>query len=119
MVVVRVVSELFFSSKISEACRTLGINCVVAKSTERLNQMLSENPDAIVFVDLGLAGGEGASLAGLAVTSVGAERVWAFYSHVAHELLEAAQSAGVTQALPRSRFFEMLPDILQSSSQAA
>ena len=119
MVVIRVVSELFFSSKISEACKTLGVSCVVAKSAERLNQALSENADAIVFVDLGLAGGQGAELAGAAVKAVGAERVWAFYSHVAHELLEAAEAAGVTQALPRSRFFETLPDILQSSSQAA
>jgi DNA-binding NarL/FixJ family response regulator len=112
MKVIRVISEIFFSAKVSETCRSLGVECLVAKSKERLEQLLVENPVALVIVDLGLSGGAGPALAGVAVSQVGHRNVYAFYSHIAVDLLSAAQQSGVTNTFTRSSFFETLPDIL-------
>jgi hypothetical protein len=114
MKVIRVISELFFSAKVSEVCKSLALECPVAKSKERLEGLLSDSPDAIVIVDLGLSGGAGPTLAGIAVNTLGHERVFAFYSHVAEELLSAARQAGVQNTFTRSSFFEKLPEILSS-----
>lgn len=114
MIVIRVVTDLFFSSKVSEVCRASGIECVSARSAEQLVALLTDHPDSVVLVDLGLSRGAGPALAGEAVKRLGDKRVWGYYSHVATELLESAQALGVTQVLPRSRFFEELPAILES-----
>ncbi len=114
MMVIRVVSDLFFSSKISEVCRASGVDCSPAKSSEQLAALVAQYPGAVAIVDLGLARGAGPTLAGEAVKLLGSGNVWGYYSHVAQELLEAAQAQGLTQVMPRSRFFEELPDILHS-----
>ena len=118
MRVVRVVGELIFSTKIGEVCRTLGFECPVAKSIERLEEVLEGADDAIVLVDLGMSSGLGAALAGRAVQLVGADRVICFYSHVAHELAEQAKEQGATRVMPRSRFFDELPDLLTTSQSS-
>jgi len=112
MVVVRVVKDLFFSSRISEICRTLQIESMAAKNSARLEELLTLHPDALVLVDLGFPDGIGPELAGQAVQKIGAERVWAFFSHVDTELLDAAERLGATRIAPRSQFFEELPDLL-------
>ena len=112
MKIIRVISELFFTAKVSEICRSIEIECLVAKSKERLEELLGQNPDVLVIVDLGLSGGAGPALAGLAVSIIGKDKVFAFYSHVAVELLSAAQQSGVINTYTRSSFFEELPDII-------
>jgi DNA-binding NarL/FixJ family response regulator len=116
MIVIRVVSELIFSSKISETCRALGIESKVAKNKEKLNQLLGEDKGALVIVDLGFPEGIGPELAALALSSVGAESVYCFYSHVATEELKMAQSLGLVNIMPRSSFFDSLAQILQKLS---
>jgi hypothetical protein len=116
MVVLRVVSELFFSSRISEACRALEVESFATKSEARLLEMLGKYPDALVIVDLGFQGEKGGvALAGTACERIGADRVWCFFSHVAVDQLDGARALGVTRVLPRSAFFEDLGALLQTA----
>ena len=65
-------------------------------------------PDDLVVVDLARPGVLDALAGGVAGTVIG------FASHVDTELLAAAESAGCTEVLPRSRFFARLPALLES-----
>jgi hypothetical protein len=67
---------------------------------------IEARPDDLVVVDLGRAGVLDAIASGIAGSVVG------FASHVDADLLEAAKAAGCTLALPRSRFFARLPELV-------
>jgi DNA-binding NtrC family response regulator len=114
MLVIRAVSDLVFSRKISEVCKTLQIESQVAKSLERLDELLKLEDSVLVIVDLALAHNLGVTLAERAVAARGAESVYCFYSHVAHEEATQAKAAGITNVSPRSSFFDNLGNLLSN-----
>jgi len=109
--VVACVEDLFFRSKIEATARHLNVplRFVGAKELARAGAApetgailleLSSNGDALSAVRE-LRGGKGAALP-----------VIGFLSHVDKDLARLAETAGVTQVMPRSQFSEGLPDLL-------
>ena len=110
---VAVVTDLIFSTKIVGTARALGIDAQAVTTADALEKQLAEGGVRLVMVDMSLPGD-------MAVLSIrqGASHpttpaVLAFYSHVQHELVVAAETAGATVTMPRSKFSAELPDILK------
>ena len=100
--VVAVVTDLMDRSRISSASaevRFVGDPAAVAAEVD---------PGRRVVVDLSVPG---AIEALPAVVAAGASVV-AYGSHVARDVLAAAEAAGCDQVLARSAFFSQLPDLL-------
>jgi DNA-binding NarL/FixJ family response regulator len=108
--VIACVEDLFFRSKIETTARHLNVpvRFVSAKELAKASSgadagavllELSGNGDGLKAVQEMRSKGAGVSVIG-------------FLSHVDKELAKQAESAGVTQVMPRSQFSEGLPDLL-------
>jgi PleD family two-component response regulator len=117
-VILAILDDLLFTSKIRTTAKQLGVKVTVARSADSaLAEMRAARP-SLVIVDLNnprihplqiVAAMKGdAALAG--IPTVG------FVSHVQVDVINAARQAGVTQVMARSAFAEQLPAILQTSS---
>lgn len=115
--VLAVVSDLFFSVKLSEAAKRCGLSLEFVKDPEELLEKAKEKPTLIVF-DLnfddvhplqlitklkGHATTKGISLLG-------------YLSHVQGELKQSAQEAGCDMVLARSAFSQNLTQIFKRHS---
>ena len=105
-VVLVVVRDLLFSSKIRATAQSIG----AAVHMLREPSQLSNAPGDRLIVDLNQPGALDAAVAWKAAT--GGEVV-GFVSHVDSETIHSAQNAGVDRVLPRSRFVQELPDLLR------
>jgi hypothetical protein len=108
--IVACVEDLFFRSKIEATARHLNVPVRFVKADELPRESagaaavlleLSSNGEAVSAVKA-LRGGKTSS----DVPIIG------FLSHVDKDLARQAESAGVTQVMPRSQFSEGLPDLL-------
>jgi CheY-like chemotaxis protein len=105
--------DLIDTSRIAGTARALGLTVVTARATEPLLRQAREQSPACVLLDLknprldvpGL-------LAALREACPVLPRVVAFGSHVDAASLKAARDAGCDLVLPRSAFFEKLPEDL-------
>lgn len=112
--ILAVVDDLMFSSKIRAAAAQLGVDVVFARSAETALAEMRKTPPSLVILDLNsqrtdplgtvAAMKQDAMLA--AVATVG------FVSHVQTDVIEAARKAGVDDVLARSAFTQRLGDIL-------
>ncbi|MFW6058623.1 MAG: hypothetical protein ACODAQ_00490 [Phycisphaeraceae bacterium] len=117
-------SDLFFATRIRSTADSLGVVTRPTRDAEALQQRLDRvddgkpnDPVRAVMVDLEL-GEAGIALVRQAKQHAAAPTVIAFGSHVAKEVLEAAQSAGADQVLPRSAFTTKLPALLEQYGSA-
>ena len=112
--ILAILDDLLFTSKIRTTAKQLGTTVTVARSAESaLAEMRANRPSLVIFdldnprtdplrivaamkADAGLA----------AIPTVG------FVSHVQVDLINAAREAGVAQVMARSAFAEQLPAIL-------
>ncbi len=112
--ILAVLDDLMFTSKIRSTASQLGVAVRFARSADgALAEMRSERP-ALVILDLNStrldpltvvsAMKQDAELA--SIPTVG------YASHVMVDLIDAARKAGVTEVLPRSAFTQRLPEIL-------
>jgi CheY-like chemotaxis protein len=110
--VVACVEDLFFRSKIDATARHLNVP-VRFTGLEGLPEACEHQGTAAVLIELS---SNGAALE--AVRKLRASRqtrdlpIIGFLSHVDRELAKNAETAGVTQVMPRSQFSETLPDLL-------
>jgi PleD family two-component response regulator len=112
--VIALVDDLMFSSKIKSAAGALGVDVVFARSAASALLEMQKSAPSLVIVDLNAtrmdplgtvaAMKEMPTLAG--VPTVG------FVSHVHTDLIEAARQAGIN-VMPRSAFTARLGDILR------
>ena len=104
------VEDLFFRSKIEATARHLNapIRFVGAKE---LSKACGDASTAAALVELSSNGDVLPAVRELR-KACGALPVIGFLSHVDKELAKAAESAGVTQIMPRSQFSETLPDLV-------
>jgi PleD family two-component response regulator len=112
--IVAVLDDLMFSSKIKTAAKQLGVSVVFARSTDAALAEMRKNAPTLVILDLNnprtnpldivSAMKQDASLA--AVPTVG------FASHVQTDVINAARQAGVGEVLARSAFTQQLGEIL-------
>jgi hypothetical protein len=112
--------DLIFATKIRSTADAIGIVSRPARNEEMLAARLAclddgkgNEPVTGVLVDLEM-GEAGLDLVRQARYHACAPTVVAFGSHVAVDLLAAAESAGAHQVMARSRFSAILPAMLET-----
>ncbi len=114
--IVAVVSDLIFESKISATAGVVGAAVRVVRSLAAAEAL--EPGAAALIIDMNLPAGDP-----LAYVRGLRERrprlpVVAFVSHVQTELIRATRAAGVTNVLAKSAFTTQLADLLRELSRA-
>lgn len=107
--VVALVRDLIFGSRIKAAAADLGVAFLLVRDPARL----LIHPGRRLIVDLNLAGAIEAA-AGWARIYHG--DVVGFVAHVDTTTIAHARDMGVGKVLARSRFVEMLPDLLREAT---
>jgi PleD family two-component response regulator len=113
-VILAILDDLMFTSKIKAAAAHLGVPISFARSSDAALAGMRGSPPKLVIVDLsnprtdplGTVGQMKAEPALSAIPIVG------FASHVQTDVIEAARRAGVDDVLARSAFTQRLPEIL-------
>ena len=118
--ILAVVSDLFFSVKLTEAAKRCGLALEFVKDPEELLEKAKEKPTLIVF-DLNFDAAEPlkliAKLKGHATTK--GISLLGYLSHVQGELKQSAQEAGCDMVLARSAFSQNLTQIFKRHSGTA
>ena len=112
--VLAVVDDLMFTSKIKTTARQLGVDVEFARSADAALAGMRTKPPALVILDLNNSRtdplGTIAAMKGdpalASIPTVG------FVSHVEADLIDAARRAGVDDVLARSAFTARLAEIL-------
>jgi CheY-like chemotaxis protein len=113
-VILAILDDLLFTSKIKTAAKQLGVAISVARSREgALTEMRAHQPSLVIFDlnnprtdPLGTVEAMKADPALATIATVG------FASHVQTDVIEAARKAGVDEVMARSMFTDRLPQIL-------
>ena len=116
--VLAIVDDLMFASKIRAAAGQLGIPVAFARSSAAALAAVRESPPALVILDLN---NPRTDPLGTVATlkrdpSTTAIRTVGYASHVLTEVIDAARQAGVDEVLARSAFTARLPEILASAN---
>ncbi len=113
--ILAVVDDLMFMSKIKATAQQLGVDVAFARSSDAALTGMRTNPPALVIFDLNnprtdplgtvavMKGDPGLA----SIPTVG------FVSHVQADLIDAARAAGVDDVLARSAFTARLAEILK------
>lgn len=108
---VATVEDLFFRSKIDATARNLNVPVRFVERKD-LTAVCLEGKTAAVLMELS----NGSSLDAIRSLRQNPKckdvPVIGFLSHVDRDLAREAESAGVTQVMPRSQFAETLPDLM-------
>ncbi|MGA2135466.1 MAG: response regulator [Bryobacteraceae bacterium] len=117
--VLAVVSDLFFSVKITDAAKRAGMAVELVKDPHEVLNKAKAKPSVIIF-DLNFE--EARPLELIGKLKAGAEykgvSLIGYLSHVQGELKQAAQEAGCDMVMARSAFSQNLPMILKRHSGA-
>ena len=113
--VIAVLDDLMFTSKIRTTAAGLGVTVTFARSADAALAAIREQHPSLVVLDLNnprtdplrLASTLAADPALRDIPTVG------FVSHVQTELIDASRAAGVRHVLARSAFTQQLPEILR------
>jgi hypothetical protein len=107
--VLALVRDLMFSSQIAAEARAAGVGCRIVRDPAKFSA--NSDPAKILLVDLTLAD---TILPAIAWKSATGGRVIGFASHVDTDTIRSAQLAGFDQVLPRSRFVQVLAELIRS-----
>jgi DNA-binding NarL/FixJ family response regulator len=111
--VLAVVEDLLFGTKIRESAKRAGVAIEFATTAEKVSTLAAAGP-SLVIIDLNFHKINPLSL----ITSLrGQAPMVAFFSHVQVELRLEAERAGCERVLPRSAFVHNLPHLLAGHSQ--
>jgi PleD family two-component response regulator len=112
--VLAVVSDLFFSVKISDAAKRAGMAVELITDPKEVLVKAKGKPSLIIF-DLNFDNAKPLELIGKLKSSAEFKGVSliGFLSHVQGELKQAAQEAGCDMVMARSAFSQNLPQILK------
>jgi CheY-like chemotaxis protein len=113
--ILAVLDDLMFTSKIKTAAGQLGVTVSFARSADAALGAMTSAPPSLVILDLnnaridplGLVASMKANPALAGIPTVG------FVSHVQTDLIQAARAAGVGEVLARSAFTQQLGEILK------
>ena len=118
--VIAIVDDLLFGSKIRAVAKTAGATISFARGRDAVAVAVRDNSPELILIDLEGQSGDAIEMIRLIRAEAGAgPRIIAFGSHVNVERLEAAKQAGCDQALARSAFVNLLPRLLSSSGAGA
>lgn len=115
--VLAIVDDLMFTSKIKTTAALIGVPVTFARSRESALAEMRKSAPSLVILDLnssrtdplGTVGAMKGHAALAAIPTIG------FVSHVQTELIEAARQAGVDEVMARSAFTARLAEILKSA----
>mgnify|MGYP001466770786 CR=1 FL=1 len=119
--ILAVLDDLLFTSKIRATATQLGLSVSFARSQQAALTMLRDSPPTLVVLDLNNPRTEPLAIVE-AMQADPALRIiptLGFASHVQTDLIDAARSAGVTQVIARSAFAQHLPELLMSGPSAS
>ncbi|HEY1249560.1 MAG TPA: hypothetical protein VGH97_00125 [Thermoanaerobaculia bacterium] len=105
------VEDLFFRSKIEATARHLNVPVRFVECA-KLTGAAADGSAGAVLLELSAPGAIPAVKALRGGNATANLPVIGFLSHVDRKLADEAQSAGVTQVMPRSQFSETLPDLV-------
>lgn len=113
--ILAVLDDLMFTSKIRTAAGALGADVRFARSADAARAAIEEQAPSLVILDLN---GTRADPLGLVRTmksnpALASIPTVGFVSHVQTDVIEAARAAGVDEVLARSAFAQQLAQILQ------
>ena len=113
--ILALVDDLMFTSKIKTTAARLGVPLVFARSPEGALAEMRKTRPTLVILDLNSAKMQPlATIAAMKSDPSLAEiPAVGFVSHVQTDLIDAARHAGVDEVLPRSAFTIHLPEILE------
>ncbi len=115
--VVAFVDDLLFQSKIAETARHAGVELKFVASPDSLAAESAQSPAALVIVDLNARNAPLEAIQRLKAAGA-PQRIIAFLSHVQVELAAQARASGCTEVLPRSKFTQLLPEMMQRAKAA-
>jgi PleD family two-component response regulator len=112
--ILAVLDDLMFSSRIKTAANQLGVDLRFSRSVDGALDTMRKNPTTLVLFDLdnqrvdplAIVTAMHADPALASISTVG------FVSHVHTDIINAAREAGVGEVLARSAFTQQLGDIL-------
>jgi PleD family two-component response regulator len=112
--ILAVLDDLMFSSKIKTAANQLGVDLRFSRSVDGALETMRKNPTTLVIFDLNnpridplaIVAAMKADAALAAIATVG------YASHVQTDVINAARQAGVGEVLARSAFSAQVGDIL-------
>lgn len=107
-----VVSDLIFESRITAVAAALDVPVRIARSADAALPWLGQCNG--VLLDLNLAEGDPLALLKQIKGEYPGLPVIGFLSHVQVDLRREAQAAGADTILPRSKFVEQLPTLLET-----
>ncbi len=118
--ILAVLDDLMFTSKIKTAANQLGVAVTFARSADAARAALGSAKPSLVILDLnntrvdplGIVSEMRSNPALDAIPTV------AFVSHVQTDLIQAARNAGVGDVLARSAFVAQLPEILRRAEES-
>jgi PleD family two-component response regulator len=113
--ILAILDDLMFTSKIKTTANQLGVSVSFARSSQTALADMRKAVPSLVILDLnnaridplGTIASMKADPALAGIPTVG------FASHVQVDVIEAARKAGVGEVLARSAFTQQLPDILE------
>ena len=108
--VIALVRDLIFASRITATAADVGTPITLVRDPAKLSEHQTSSPDGLLIVDLNLSAAIDAARAWKAATG---GTVTGFVSHVDTPTIAAAREAGVDRVLARSRFIELLPELLR------
>jgi CheY-like chemotaxis protein len=118
-IVLTAVDDIFFSAKIEEVAKTLGVRLVQALDARQLSEKLAATTPELIILDLNSRACSPLE----AIRRIKTDPkfrdtpVIGFFSHVQVELEQAAHQAGCDHVMPRSKFSANLPHILGEQHQ--
>jgi DNA-binding NarL/FixJ family response regulator len=114
-VVVALVADLFFESKVLAAATFAGTDVRVVRRTDQLVPLAAGASG--IILDLSELGTQGLSVVAELRAAAPQAEIVGFLSHVQTELAALARAAGVGRVLPRSKFSSDLVAILRELGQ--
>jgi CheY-like chemotaxis protein len=113
-VILAILDDLMFTSKIKTTASQLGVSVTFARSTDAALAEMRKAAPTLVILDLNNPRTDplGTLAAMKADASLAAVPTVGFASHVQTDVIEAARKAGVGEVLARSAFTQRLPEIL-------
>ena len=109
MKVLALVSDLMFSSRIVAEAKAAGTQVQILRKPE---QLAAADGD-LLLADLNL---DGAAQAAANWAGTQGRRVVGFVSHMDSTAIASARDAGVQEIMARSRFVQILPQLLRAGS---
>jgi PleD family two-component response regulator len=112
--ILAVLDDLMFSSKIKTAANQLGVDLRFSRSVDGALETMRKNPTTLVIFDLNSTRIDSLAI----VAAMKADPVLApiptvgYASHVQTDVIDAARQAGVGEVLARSAFSQQIGEIL-------